>query len=380
MIRPTWSDPTMSDLRARLVRLAHANPDLRPHLLPILSGSDAPRGVVAGTDRVAARDTMDFVTWALRTQRPVPWDRTLAFLERNGVQKADGGGETKHGQPLGEGEMVEIQANNAPSDLRDLLQPFHLSRGKVIKVEGSDIVVRFEGGDDTLRIPGGVVTGKSSGVYRTSVVSDASGMRLFEVVYLPAGESKPTQVSLEVLRAYIDRGFAAGEERSPNYYSGYIPNWKTSKEGHPYFMTWVQQRGGRPRTVSAKGQVHYIGLVGRRPPNWQKELADELAKDGMPLVASTRRTAGKVSVRFDNGLSVEDIEGNSPFGKVGQVAYLDDRRSGAKAAREAMSFARSNQQMLNAMSTGGQAIAAIDAHVYKATGKSPSWRYIQLPM
>jgi len=278
----------MSDLRSRLVRLAHANPDLRQHLLPILSG-DAPRHAVASTDRVAAKDTMDFVTWALRTQRPIPFERVLAFLERNGVQQSEGG-ESRRGQPIGEGELVEIQANNAPSDLVDLLQPHHLRRAKVIKVDGSDIVVQFEGSDETLRIPGGVDAGKASGVYRTSVAGDTKGMRHFEVVYLPANERKPTQVSLEVLRAYIERGFAAGEDRSENYMSGYVPNWKTSKEGNPYFMTWVQQRGGRPRSVSpVKGQVYYIGIINRRPASWKDELAAlTAASAGMPLVASKR--------------------------------------------------------------------------------------------
>jgi len=30
----------MSDLRSRLIRLAHTNPDLRPHLLPLVAGKD----------------------------------------------------------------------------------------------------------------------------------------------------------------------------------------------------------------------------------------------------------------------------------------------------------------------------------------------------
>ena len=95
---------------------------------------------------------------------------------------------------------------------------------------------------------------------------------------------------------------------------------------------------------------------------------------------ASKRTAGKVSVRFDHGLSVEDIEGMSPLGRVGEVAHLDARRSGAKAAREAISFARSNQRMLNAMSTGDRAISAIDAHVHEVTSKWLAWTYIQLPM
>lgn len=96
--------------------------------------------------------------------------------------------------------------------------------------------------------------------------------------------------------------------------------------------------------------------------------------------AALQRTAGKVSVQNLHGsLSVEDIEGNSPFGKVGQVAYLNDRKSGVRPTREALAFARSNKQMLDAMTTGGAAISALNSHVYKVTGKHLSWDYIQLP-
>ena len=277
----------MSNLRSKLVRLAHSRPDLRPHLLPLLAGDEAR---TAATSHVAAKDTMDFVTWALRTQTRVPIDRALAFLERNGVQQSVRTDETKRGQPVGEGELVEIQANNAPGDLLDLLQPHHLRRGRVIKVEGQDIVIQFEGSNETLRVPGGTTSGRASGVYRTSTVGESAG-RHFEVVYLPANERKPTQVSIEVLQAYVERGLSGGEERSENYFSGYIPSWKTSKDGNPYFMVWTQQRGGRPRTVSpAKGQIYYIGLVGRRPGSWKDELAALVAQEqaGMPLVASKK--------------------------------------------------------------------------------------------
>lgn len=41
----------MSTLRSKVIRLAHANPSLRPHLLPLL----------AGGSRVAAADVDDFV-------------------------------------------------------------------------------------------------------------------------------------------------------------------------------------------------------------------------------------------------------------------------------------------------------------------------------
>lgn len=38
----------MSDLRARTIRLAHANPDLRPYLLPILREASDDGGITAG--------------------------------------------------------------------------------------------------------------------------------------------------------------------------------------------------------------------------------------------------------------------------------------------------------------------------------------------
>lgn len=276
----------MRSLRAQIIRLAHERPDLRPHLLPLVTEGV---GHTAATSHVAAKDTMDFVTWALRTQRPLPIDRVVAFLERNGVSQSVGTGESKRGQPFGEGEYVEVQANNAPGDLIDLLQPYHLQRGKIIKVDGADIVIRFDGTDDTLRVPGGTTAGKASGVYRASVAESTTGMRHIEVVYLPANERKPAQVSIEVLREYVAGGLSAGEDRSENYFSGYVPNWKTSKDGNPYFMVWTQQRGGRPRTVSpAKGQVYYVGLVGRRPSSWQNELDALQAEGSMSLSASRR--------------------------------------------------------------------------------------------
>lgn len=122
-----------------------------------------------------------------------------------------------------------------------------------------------------------------------------------------------------------------------------------------------------------------------------KEDADPASHDqnrpesyyGLPprgVQASRSRTAGKVSVRFDHGLTVEDIEGMSPLGRIGQVAHLNTSRSGAKPTRAAIEFARSNAAMLNAMTSGDQAIAAIQSHVYKVTGKSLTWQYIQLPM
>lgn len=266
----TSADP----LRSHLIRLAHANPALRPHLLSLLREADV-------RQKRAAQDTMDFVTWALKTQDNIPTSRVIDFLERQGVElKVDDPGESKRGKPLAKGELVEIQANNAPSDLRDLLEPFHLKKGTIIEVDGQDVVIQIQAGP-LLRVPGGVNSGKASGVYRSSQMEDQGSMKHIEVVYLAANEKKPSQVAIEVLQKYVENGMAAGEDRSENYYSGFVPSYKISKANDPYFMLWSQQRGGRPRTLSPnKGQVFYIGIVGRRPGAWKSELARALAAEG----------------------------------------------------------------------------------------------------
>lgn len=253
----------MSALRSRIIRLAHEHPDLRPHLLPLVSDK-----YVAKT---AGRDTADFVAWTLATQKPIPTSRVIDFLERHGVDLSVRS-ESKRGVPLAEGEWVEVQANNAPGDLQDLLQPFHLVKGTIDKVEGNDVVVSFDNGKK-LRVPGGTESGKASGLYRTSVLDTAKGMAHVEVVYLAANEHPPTQVQLEVVKQYVDRGMSQGEDRAEIYYTGYVPSYMVSKEGKPYFMMWSQQRGGRPRALSPdKGTVLYIGLVGRRPGSWVAEF------------------------------------------------------------------------------------------------------------
>ena len=256
-----------SALTRQIVRLAHERLDLRPHLLPLLRQA---------RELTAARDTMDFVTWALLTQDPIPTDRVIKFLERQGVE-LELDTSTKHGQLLQRGELVQVQASNAPSDLRDLLQPYDLRKGVVDEVDGKDIVIKFQGRGDLLRVPGGVTSGKTSGVYRTSQVDEQNRKHL-EFVYLPANERPPSSVAVQVVRKYVENGLAKGEERSENYFSGFVANYKISKSKDPYFLLWTQQRLGAPRSLSPnKGHVYYAGIVGQRPGGWQGALDDILS-------------------------------------------------------------------------------------------------------
>jgi len=92
-----------------------------------------------------------------------------------------------------------------------------------------------------------------------------------------------------------------------------------------------------------------------------------------------QKSAGKITISLNN-LSVEDIDGMSPLGKVGQVAYLDRHKTPASAVKAAIQFMRAKKSELESQRTGDAAIGMIEEYVYKMTGKNLRWQYIQLPM
>ena len=79
----------MSDLRSKIVRLAHARPDLRPHLLPLVTDRVAGRGVAIDDlpEAEELRDGFRRLTrvWASEADA----ERALhILLERNGLREA----------------------------------------------------------------------------------------------------------------------------------------------------------------------------------------------------------------------------------------------------------------------------------------------------
>lgn len=263
-----------STLRSRIIRQAHTNVALRPHLLPLLKEADL-QGKQAG------KDTFDFVLWALQ-QDAVPTNRVIQFLERHGVEfRENVPGDNKRGQPLKKGELVQVQVVNAPNDLKDLLRPFDTQKGTIVDVDGDDIVIEFQGTNKTVRVPGGVTAGKASGIYRTTQFDFDSTPKAahIEVVYAAANERPPSNFQVQQVKEYVEKGLSQGEARASNYYTGYVSSYKISKEGHPYFLLSSQQRGGDMRSLSPnKGTVYYIGIVGQRPAGWLRELEQLEAK------------------------------------------------------------------------------------------------------
>ena len=78
----------MSDLRSKIVRLAHARPDLRPHLLPLVSERVAGRGIPFH-DLPAADDLRDGFrrltrVWSSQSEAT---GALLVLLDRHGLER-----------------------------------------------------------------------------------------------------------------------------------------------------------------------------------------------------------------------------------------------------------------------------------------------------
>lgn len=77
----------MSSLRKKLIRLAHANPDLRPDLLPLIKESARGPRLVAGIKSKINRQLIDLTTPGNRTRYfdKIPLRDIMDILTRNGV-------------------------------------------------------------------------------------------------------------------------------------------------------------------------------------------------------------------------------------------------------------------------------------------------------
>jgi hypothetical protein len=100
-----------------------------------------------------------------------------------------------------------------------------------------------------------------------------------EIIYKAGNKPTPDQVyQAEV----YSRGARPGETRSLQYYSGSVHSGSTNKAGQYYFTCLPQQRMTIDpaqyrsydwRTFNPSvGELHYIGVMGRRPSNWTREL------------------------------------------------------------------------------------------------------------
>lgn len=279
----------MTTLRNKLIRLAHGNPDLRPDLLPLLKTA-------------ISRDTTDFIEWVKATQPPWPEQAIRSFLQAV-LGVAISPPRTKRvGPRFQPGDRVEIFAkkHKDPATLA-VYDEFDGKIGTVESTDGMDALVRFDSGPPApVRMPNALKP-RGVGIYKYTPPYTLEGSAEVEFVYY--AEKRPTQEAKEIVEHYMQRS-KPYEQRSENYYTGHVVFASTNKQGQLYFQTFPQQRirvdpkseaGFRPRTVNPeKGDLLYIGLKGKRPRGWQKEL--EAIRSGDAAQLSLRLARRKKAI------------------------------------------------------------------------------------
>ena len=271
-------------LAKKLIREAHAHPEKRATILPLLQKLGVALPKAAAQSKTAlAPETEEFVRWVLSTQTPMSPHEVEAFVERTldmdtsaPVKKDTSGPRFKHG------DTVSIKADKHKAAKYDIgpYKLFNNKVGTVTSTDGMDVLVAFDGTPAPVRFPGGLEP-RGVGLYKYRGEYELKGSGKIEMVYFAGG--KPTTDAVVIVEAYIARAKQM-EKRSANYYTGHVVFASTGANGY-YFRGFPQQRmqvdpnseeGFQARTFNPSlGDVYYIGLFGTgRPSKWKDELAD----------------------------------------------------------------------------------------------------------
>lgn len=261
------------ELRGRLVRLAHANPNIRNDILPLL--------VVPGmTKQAINKDTQEFATWALN-QPPMSAGDVEGFVRSRLKIKTRPPQKRRPGPRYQPGDTVRVdKTKHKDRDTLEVYERYHGATGTVVGADGDDAIVDLDNGQRGVVFP---LAQKRSGVglMKYTRPYTIEGSPLIEMLYVAGG--KPTPDQKVVVENYLGRA-RPGETRTGQYYSGSITMASTGRNGY-YFKALPQQRTQvQPgmsyseigwRTFSPNvGEVHYIGVLNRRPSNWRRELEE----------------------------------------------------------------------------------------------------------
>lgn len=234
----------------------------------------------AATPKVAVnKETEEFARWVFSTQGPMSPGEVEAFVKRQLGIKTSPPKKKRTGPRYQRGDQVEIKFakhKDAKSDPGPYKR-FDGKIGTVTEVNESDksCMVAFKGEPAPVRFEGALKT-RGVGIYKYTAPYTLQGSAKIEMIYVAGG--KPTEDAKLVVDAYVSRG-GEKQQRSGNYYTGHVVMASVGGNGY-YFRAFPQQRvemgtegGFRPRTFNpSKGQVLYVGLFGKRPSNWKREL------------------------------------------------------------------------------------------------------------
>lgn len=279
-------------LLGKLVRYAHANEAARPRLLPTIRKLAATIRTASkqATDKTAVRvDNPDFVEWALNQDVWKPGD--VEKFVNGALRVPTGKALTRGGPRFKKGDLVLICVNrHKDSSTSTPYKKYDQRQGTVSSTDGDDVLVGFRGESEPVRFPLGMKS-RGTGVLKYSEARVIQGSPAFEMIYKAGGKVTPDQQL--AVEFYLGKG-KGSEVRSGQYYTGHVIWARPGKSGW-YFGGYPQQRMTVPgsscdpsgNTFNArsfnpsKGKVHYIGLLGHRPRNWEGQL-EEMRQEATP--------------------------------------------------------------------------------------------------
>lgn len=281
------SDSLQINTLKRLIRVAHASPETRSELWPKIQLLLNATGVAK---TAVSESTSEFQAWVASTQQEMSPREVLSFLSRQLHMELQAPREKPAGARFEEGDLVNIRAEKHTIDTNpDVLAPyqkFDKKVGTVTKVDGSDVLVAFKGEPAPVRFPN-ANRPRGVGMYAQPAEVAPGGKTRIEVVYYRDPTSKTTPEQNQMVEKYLNRTKPT-ERRSPQYYTGFVTNVNEAKTGGWYFTMYPQQRTGegelgiRPTTMNPyKGKILYIGVMGRRPPQWEKQWEAIKAEAGI---------------------------------------------------------------------------------------------------
>ena len=310
----------------RLIKVAHSMPETRNELWPkiqlLLNATGLGKTAVS-------EETQEFESWVTTTQSEMSPSEVLSFLTRQLHMELQAPRVKAPGARFEEGDLVNIRADkhtvdNDPEVLA-AYQKFDKKVGTVTKVDGADVLVAFKGEPAPVRFSN-ANRAQGVGMYAQPAEVGPGGKTRVEVVYFRDPASKTVPEQKQMVEKYLSRT-KPNERRSPTYYTGFVTNVNEAKTGGWYFTMYPQQRTGegelgiRPTTISPfKGKVLYIGIMGRRPPQWEKQWEGIKADAGLTDKSASKKLSflGQlmalewIPVRMTAGLPLEKQQFTNP--------------------------------------------------------------------
>lgn len=306
-------------LRSRLIHLAHAKPEFRGKILAALKEAGCEKLPEGGmrdncekkveeskeaSSKVAVKpETEDFATWVMNTQGPKSVREVEMFVNNvlhiDTVPMREADPNAVKGPRFKKGDQVEIRAEkHGDAATKAVYEQFDGKIGTVTETDGMDVLVEFKAGAAAVRFPGGQKP-RGVGIYKYIEAYVVEGSPMMEMIYMADPSAKPSNDARLEVEVYQGRGRPT-ETRDSRYYTGSV--FKAAMGGNGfYFSAFPQQRtrvdpaseaSFLPRSFNpAKGNVLYIGLIGKRPAVWKKQL-EEMQEKASEGVTAGSKTAG----------------------------------------------------------------------------------------